>query len=205
MKRLLVFLILAICMTAPAAAARRSVAPKGKRASIRTAGKASTASKAARSTRKKKTTSRAKRTKIKHVYRSNARVDSRVPASLRPIIEEAGRRHRVDPRLVAAVARRESRFRSRAVSPVGARGLMQLMPRTAKWLGVKDPFSPRQNIFAGTKYLKMLLEQYNGDGELSLAAYNAGPGAVKKYRGIPPYRETREYVSAIRRDYVASL
>lgn len=82
---------------------------------------------------------------------------------------------------------------------------MQLMPRTARALGVKDPFNPRQNIFGGTKYLNMLLKQYNGDLELSLAAYNAGPGAVKRYRGIPPYRETRAYVAAIRRDYLASL
>jgi soluble lytic murein transglycosylase-like protein len=143
--------------------------------------------------------------KVRHVYRSNARVDKRVPASLRPIIEQAGRRHKVDPRLIAAVARRESRFRARAVSPVGARGLMQLMPRTARWLGVKDAFNPRQSIFAGTKYLSMLLRQYNGNLDLTLAAYNAGPGAVKKYRGVPPYRETRAYVAAIRRDYLASL
>jgi soluble lytic murein transglycosylase-like protein len=147
--------------------------------------------------------SRAK--KVKHVYTATARVDKRVPASLRPIIEQAGRRHKVDPRLIAAVARRESRFRARAVSPVGARGLMQLMPRTARWLGVKDSFNPRQSIFAGTKYLSMLLRKYNGNIDLTLAAYNAGPGAVKKYRGIPPFRETRAYVAAIRRDYLASL
>lgn len=143
--------------------------------------------------------------KIKHVYRPNVRVDKRVPPPLRPIIEQAGHRHKVDPRLIAAVARRESRFRTRAVSPVGARGLMQLMPRTARWLGVKDSFNARQNIFGGTKYLSMLLRQYNGNLDLTLAAYNAGPGAVKKYRGVPPYRETRDYVAAIRRDYLASL
>lgn len=179
MNKTLLFVVLAMCIAAPATAARKPIVSKGKPAT------------------------RAK--KVRHVYRPNARVDSRVPASLRPIIEEAGRRHKVDPRLIAAVARRESRFRTRAVSPVGARGLMQLMPRTARALGVKDPFNPRQNIFGGTKYLNMLLKQYNGDLELSLAAYNAGPGAVKRYRGIPPYRETRAYVAAIRRDYLASL
>ena len=142
---------------------------------------------------------------VRHVYRANVTVDKRVPASLRPIIHQAARQHKVDPRLIAAVARRESRFRVRAVSPVGARGLMQLMPRTARWLGVKDSFNPRQNIFGGTKYLAMLLRQYNGNVDLALAAYNAGPGAVKKYRGIPPYRETRAYVAAVRRDYLASL
>jgi soluble lytic murein transglycosylase-like protein len=205
MKTALVFVFLAIWAAAPAAAARKSVTSKGKAAVVRKASKTSTTSKATRSTRKSTKTKTVSRKKTKNVYRSDARVDSRVPKSLRPIIEEAGRRHGVDPRLVAAVARRESRFRTRAVSPVGARGLMQLMPRTARWLGVKDSFNARQNVFGGTKYLKMLLDQYNGNLELSLAAYNAGPGAVKKHRGVPPYRETRAYVAAIRRDYLASL
>jgi soluble lytic murein transglycosylase-like protein len=135
----------------------------------------------------------------------NAKVDSRVPAHLAPIIEEASRRHGIDPRLLAAVCRRESRFRANAVSPVGAQGVMQLMPATAKWLGVTDSFDPRQNIFGGAKYLKMLLNQFDGDLRLSLAAYNAGPGAVRKHRGIPPYRETQQYVAAIHRDYQSSL
>lgn len=176
MKNALVLMVLATLAAAPASAAAK--ARKAKSSSVK---------------------------KIKHVYRANVRVDKRVPATLRPIIEQAGRKHKVDPRLIAAVARQESRFRTRAVSPVGARGLMQLMPRTARWLGVKDAFNPRQNIFGGTKYLSMLLRQYNGNLDLTLAAYNAGPGAVKKYRGVPPYRETRAYVAAIRRDYLASL
>ena len=124
-----------------------------------------------------------------------------VPSSLAGIFDEAGKRYKLDPILLAAVARQESRFRTRAVSPVGARGVMQLMPRTARALGVKDSFNARQNIFGGAKYLRQLLNQFKGDLNLSLAAYNAGPGTVKRYRGIPPYRETRNYVASIRRDY----
>jgi soluble lytic murein transglycosylase-like protein len=132
------------------------------------------------------------------------KLDSNVPAALAPIIQAAAYQHGIDPRLLAAVARRESRFRPNAVSPVGAQGVMQLMPKTAKWLGVEDSLDPRQNIFGGAKYLKMMLDQFDGNVELSLAAYNAGPGAVKKYRGVPPYRETRQYVAAIRSDYESS-
>ncbi|HUP46921.1 MAG TPA: lytic transglycosylase domain-containing protein, partial [Thermoanaerobaculia bacterium] len=113
----------------------------------------------------------------------------------------AARRYKLDPLLLAAVARRESGFRARAVSPVGARGIMQLMPATARELGVKNSFDPRQNINGGAKYLRRLMNQYRGNINLALAAYNAGPGAVRKYRGIPPYRETRAYVKAVRLDY----
>ena len=125
----------------------------------------------------------------------------RVPASLAGIFDEAGKRYKLDPILLAAVANQESRFRTRAVSPVGARGVMQLMPRTARELGVKNSFDARQNIFGGAKYLRRLFNQFKGDLNLTLAAYNAGPGTVRRYRGIPPYRETRNYVRAIRRDY----
>ena len=128
-----------------------------------------------------------------------------VPAELAAIIRDAARQYSLDPILLTAVARQESRFKPHAVSPVGARGVMQLMPATATWLGVRNAFDPRQNIFGGAKYLKMLMDTFNGDISLSLAAYNAGPGAVKKYRGIPPYRETRNYVAAIRRDYESSI
>lgn len=123
-----------------------------------------------------------------------------VPPELASIILDAARHYSIDARLLTAVARQESRFKPHAVSPVGARGVMQLMPATAAWLGVKNAFDPRQNIFGGAKYLKMMLDTFNGDVSLSLAAYNAGPGAVRKHRGIPPYRETKQYVAAIRRD-----
>lgn len=134
-----------------------------------------------------------------------ARVDSAVPQYLSAIIYEASEKHGVDPRLVAAVAHRESRFNPFATSPVGAQGVMQLMPSTAKYLGVSNSYDARENVFAGTRYLRTLLDTFDGDLNLTLAAYNAGPGAVRKYRGIPPYRETRAYVSAVRNTYEASL
>lgn len=137
------------------------------------------------------------------IYDSKASVMA--PQHLTAAIEDASRAHGVDPRLVAAVARRESAFRADAVSPVGACGVMQLMPATAKYLGVKNVFDPRENIFGGTRYLRTLLDTFNGDLDLALAAYNAGPGAVEKYRGIPPYRETRAYVAAVRATYEKSL
>jgi soluble lytic murein transglycosylase-like protein len=120
-------------------------------------------------------------------------------------IEEAARTHGVDPRLVAAVARRESAWNTKAVSRTGACGLMQLMPATARYLGVSNVFDPRENIFGGTRYLRTLLDTFNGDLDLTLAAYNAGPGAVEKYRGIPPYRETQAYVAAVKATYQKSL
>ena len=137
------------------------------------------------------------------VFNSNASVTA--PEHLASTIQEAARAHGVDPRLVAAVARRESAWYPNAVSRVGACGLMQLMPATAKYLGVTNVFDPRQNIFGGTRYLRTLLDTFNGDLDLTLAAYNAGPGAVEKYRGIPPYRETRAYVAAVRSTYERSL
>jgi soluble lytic murein transglycosylase-like protein len=135
---------------------------------------------------------------------SNASVRA-VPAHYLPIISEAALQHGVDPRLVAEVVRRESAFNSYAVSSVGASGLMQLMPATARFLGVTDVFDARQNIFGGTRYLRTLLDTFNGDLDLALAAYNAGPGAVRKFNGVPPYRETKAYVAAIRANYERQL
>lgn len=135
----------------------------------------------------------------------DASASSMAPKHLAPVIEEAARQHGVDPRLVAAVARRESAFNPNAVSQVGACGVMQLMPSTAKYLGVRNVFDARENIFGGTRYLRTLLDTFDGDLDLALAAYNAGPGAVQKYRGVPPYRETRAYVAAVRASYERSI
>jgi soluble lytic murein transglycosylase-like protein len=139
------------------------------------------------------------------VFNSSATLNAPVPTYLSGVIHDAAREHGVDPRLIAAVVRRESAWNPRAVSPVGAQGLMQLMPATAKFLGVTNVFDERQNIFGGTRYLRTLLDTFDGDLNLTLAAYNAGPGAVRKYNGIPPYRETRAYVAAIRASYEKSL
>jgi hypothetical protein len=117
--------------------------------------------------------------------------------ALEPIIQEAAALHGVDPDLVKAVIQTESRFDARAASGAGAKGLMQLMPNTAKAVGIEDPFDARQNIFGGVKYLSQMMERYNGNTALALAAYNAGPGNVRRHRGVPPFRETRGYVTKI--------
>ena len=123
---------------------------------------------------------------------------------LRVLATEAARRHGVDPELVLAMVAAESAFRTDAVSPKGAQGLMQLMPATARELGVADSLDPLQNLDGGTRYLKQLLARYNGDVKKAVAAYNAGPGAVQRHKGVPPYRETLHYVERVLREYQAA-
>jgi soluble lytic murein transglycosylase len=112
------------------------------------------------------------------------------------LIGTAARAHRVPPALVKAVIAAESSFDSQAISRAGAQGLMQLMPMTAAALGVEDPFVPDENVRGGTRYLRALIDRY-GDLSRALAAYNAGPDAVDRYRGVPPYRETQAYVERV--------
>jgi soluble lytic murein transglycosylase-like protein len=115
-----------------------------------------------------------------------------------PLIAAYAAEHDVRADLVRAVIQAESAFNPLARSHKGAMGLMQLMPATATELGVDDPYDPEQNIRGGVRYLRALLDQYSNDEELALAAYNAGPGAVDRYDGVPPYRETRDYIERIR-------
>jgi len=117
--------------------------------------------------------------------------------TLNDLIAKASQQHGLDSSLVSAVILQESGGNPRAISPAGAQGLMQLMPSTADSLGVSDPLDPKQNIEAGARYLRQMLERFGGDEKLALAAYNAGPGAVERYNGVPPYRETRNYVKSV--------
>jgi soluble lytic murein transglycosylase-like protein len=121
--------------------------------------------------------------------------------ALPDVVSSASGRYHLDPDLVNSVIRAESGFNAKAVSPKGAQGLMQLMPSTASKLGVSNAFDPRANVDGGTRYLRELLERYNFDMLKALAAYNAGPGRVQQYHGVPPYYETRAYVSKIVRDF----
>lgn len=120
-----------------------------------------------------------------------------LPTAYAPLIDKAAQRYNVPPALIAGVIKQESNFNNNVVSYAGAKGLMQLMPGTAKFLGVKDSFDPEQNIMGGAKYLRQMLDQFDGDVKLSLAAYNAGPGNVRKFGGIPPFRETQNYVTKV--------
>lgn len=119
------------------------------------------------------------------------------PTDLRQLVREISGERGLDPRLVDALVRVESGYNPKAVSRKGAQGLMQLMPDTASRLDVDDPFDPEQNVRGGVRELDRLIDRYSGNLQLALAAYNAGEGAVEKHRGIPPYRETREYVARI--------
>ena len=127
-----------------------------------------------------------------------------VPQYLASIISDAAKTYGVDPNLVAAMAFRESRFNSDAVSSRGAQGIMQLMPNTARALGVHNSFDARDNVFGGTKYLASLLRRFNGNVDLTLAAYNAGPELVQKV-GPAPNQEAIEYVAAVKDFYLNAL
>lgn len=128
------------------------------------------------------------------------RIISGMPYS--SLIRKAAERHRVDELLLVAMVEAESSFRADAISPVGALGLMQVMPTTAEDFGVGDPLNPSANIDLGARYLSRLLNRFGGDLELALAAYNAGPGNVMRYDGMPPFRETRAYVGRVLSRYV---
>ena len=123
--------------------------------------------------------------------------------SITEMVDKAAKDNHVDPLLVHSVIQVESNYNPYAVSPKGAQGLMQLMPPTARDLGVHDTFDPRQNIEAGVRYLKYLQDLYKDD-RLALAAYNAGPGAIEKYKNIPPYPETKDYVNRVGQQYGAA-
>jgi hypothetical protein len=117
------------------------------------------------------------------------------------IIFRAGEKAGVDPRFIHAVIQQESKYNPKAVSYAGAQGLMQMMPATAKRFGLKNPFDATANVVAGTKYLAWLLKRFDGDVSLALAGYNAGEGAVDKYKGVPPFNETQNYVKTIVSSY----
>ncbi len=130
-------------------------------------------------------------------WTQSVKTETQVPENLKLVIAESARKYEIPEKLLSAVIKVESNFNPRAVSSEGARGLMQLMPATARQLGVKNAFDIQQNVDAGSRYLKEMLDRYDGKVDLALAAYNAGPGAVDRYGGIPPYRETKGYVKKV--------
>jgi hypothetical protein len=136
-----------------------------------------------------------------HSSTSSPSVKSTPTLPLNQVVDTASAAYHLDPDLVNSVIHAESGFNSHAVSPKGARGLMQLMPGTANRLGVNDAFDPQANVTGGSRYLRELLERYNFDLVKALAAYNAGPQRVEQYRGVPPFRETRAYVARIVHEY----
>jgi len=138
---------------------------------------------------------------IKHLEKIPADIPVSGDCDLDWIIFRAGQRTGVDPRFIHAVIQQESRYDPKATSPVGARGLMQLMPATAKRFKCNDASDQACNVDAGTRYLAWLLKRFNGDVKLALAGYNAGEGSVDKYQGVPPYPETQDYVNKIVSNY----
>ena len=129
--------------------------------------------------------------------RSSPKEDQASKDPYMPIILAAANQYKVNPAIIRAIIMAESNYNPKAVSKKGARGLMQLMPRTARSLGVKDSFNPEQNIHAGVKYFSQLLNKFNGDPSLALAAYNAGSRKVKKYNGVPPFKTTKRYIKKV--------
>ncbi|MDY7032749.1 MAG: lytic transglycosylase domain-containing protein [Thermodesulfobacteriota bacterium] len=139
---------------------------------------------------------------IKNETCSSSQPKKKKGDSFYPIIIQAARRYQVDPALIQAIIMAESSYNPKAVSKSGARGLMQLMPRTAKSLGVKDSFHPEHNINGGVKYFKQLLNRFDHNVTLALAAYNAGARKVRKYKGIPPFRATQYYIKKVSQYYL---
>jgi soluble lytic murein transglycosylase len=125
--------------------------------------------------------------------------------NIKPLIEKASNTYKVDPALIAAIIKAESNFDPKAVSWAGARGLMQLMPNTAALVGCQDSFDPEQNIMGGTRYIRMMLNRFNGNVALALAAYNSGPERVAKNMAIPEISETKNYVRTVIRNYEAFI
>lgn len=138
---------------------------------------------------------------IENLKNEPDKVDLNIPTTYDRYIEEAAKKYNINKNLIRSVILHESNFDSKAVSRAGAQGLMQLMPATAIGLGVIDSFDAKQNIEGGTRYLSYMLDRYHGDLILALAAYNAGPGNVDKFSGVPPFKETTNYVEKVMTTY----
>lgn len=133
--------------------------------------------------------------KVKHIS------DDTLNTEYAPLIEKYAKEANLEPKLISLIIKFESNFNHKIVSPKGAKGLMQLMDSVSETYGIQDPFEPEENIKAGVAYFASLMKRYNNDTRLALAAYNAGPGAVAKYKGVPPYKETQNYVANILLSY----